>query len=188
MVKMTLASITIVKRPRRTDGPASTRDSRVSNERGSLRNIPERAEKLADSGLTRGKSWSLAQVCEHLALSIENTVRGSSADGVRLRWQRMRLPQRVIRSCLKNLMLLTGYFPEGAPAPESVQPTAGVSLDDALHRLRAAVEAFDRKIAASNASWGYQSLLGRMNGRTWRRFHCTHAAHHFSFFRVPVRS
>jgi hypothetical protein len=188
MMTVTLANTTITEGLRRTDGSMGPAGSRTTNLRGSLRNILERAEKLADSGLTRGKSWSLSQVCEHLALSIENTVRGSSADGVPRRWQRLRLSQRLIRSFLKNLMLLTGYFPEGAPAPESVQPTAGVSLDDSLHRLRAAVEAFDRKFAARNASWGYHSLLGRMNGRTWRRFHCIHAAHHFSFFRVPVRS
>jgi len=72
--------------------------------------------------------------------------------------------------------------------PESVQPKAGVSLEDLLHCLRSAVEAFYRQFAASNASWGYDSLLGRMSGRTWRRFRCIHAAHHFSFFRVPLRS
>ncbi|UCC31496.1 MAG: DUF1569 domain-containing protein [Phycisphaerales bacterium] len=180
---MTLANTTILKRMRRTDGPMRTEDSRISNLRDSLRSIPERAEKLADCGLIRGKNWSLAQICEHLALSIENTVRGSIADGVPRRWQCLSRVRRLIRWCLKNLILLTGYFPKGAPAPNSVQPPDGVPLDEALDRLRAATEAFDRKHAAGDASWGYHSLLGRMNGRAWRRFHRIHAAHHFSFMR-----
>ena len=185
---MTVANTIILKRSRRTDGPASKRASQTSNRRYSLRSIPGQAEELADAGLIRGKSWSLAQVCEHLALSIENTVRGSVSDSIPRRWKRLSRLQRLIRWSLKNLMLLTGHFPKGAPAPESVQPSDGVSLDEALRHLRAAAEAFDQKYASRNTSWGYHSLLGRMNGRAWGRFHRIHAAHHFSFVRVPARS
>ena len=180
---MTLANTSNLKRTRPTDGPAGTKGSRTSNVPGSLRNIPERVEKLADCGLTQGKSWSLAQICEHLALSIENTVRGSIADGVPRRWQGLSRVRRFTRWFLKNLMLLTGCFPKGVPAPESVQPPGGVSLDEALDRLRAAADAFDLKYTAGDESWGYHSLLGRMNGRAWRRFHRIHASHHLSFVR-----
>lgn len=152
-----------------------------------LSSIVDRAEKFADCGMVEGKAWSLAHICEHLALSIENTVRGSSADGLPRLWQRMSRSQRFARWFLKRLMLLVGHFPKGVPAPESVQPVEDVSLDASLERLRAAAAAFEQKYAGRNASWGYHSLLGRMSGRAWRRFHGVHAAHHFSFLK-PFRA
>ena len=66
---MTLADTTTLNRTPRTAGPMSKQDSRTSSRRASLEAIPHRAEMFAGSGFLTGKSWSLAQVCEHLALA-----------------------------------------------------------------------------------------------------------------------
>ena len=68
---MTLASTTIIKSTRRTDRPINIKDARIYKLQVSLRSIPERAENLADRGFIQGKSWSLAQISEHLVLSSE---------------------------------------------------------------------------------------------------------------------
>ena len=162
------------------------RPSRVC--RGSLVSVANRAEELASSGLRQGRSWTLAQICEHLARGIENTVRDDGSTGPPERWRRLRPSLRLARSLVRRLMLLTGWFPAGASAPESVQPSDDASLQDAILRLRRAAESFDVKFADRSQGWGVHSMLGRMNGRAWRRFHCIHAAHHFSLLRVPVRS
>jgi len=155
----------------------------VRKRQQALGGVAARAEQLAESGSIQGRSWTLAQICEHLSLSIENTVRGSAAQPVPKAWQSLTFVQRIRRWCIKRAMLLTGWFPENAPAPDSVQPSAAMTQDSALSRLRAATEAFDRKCHTCDASWGYHSLLGRMSGRAWRRFHQIHAAHHLSFLR-----
>jgi hypothetical protein len=148
---------------------------------GLLVSVADRAEDLAEAGLKHGQSWTLAQICEHLALGIENTVRDDGSTGPPERWRRLRPSQRLARSLVRRFMLLTGWFPAGASAPESVQPSADASLQDAIRRLRKAAESFDVKFADRSEGWGVHSMLGRMNGRAWRRFHCIHAAHHFSF-------
>lgn len=183
MVAILSAIAIIGRREGRLPSHRSSAENRTGRRLGSLDGIVTRAEDLARLGFLHGKFWSLAQICEHLARSVDNTVRGSAADGVPLRWQRLSRFQKVTRSVLKHLMLLTGYFPKGVPAPESVHPSTDVSLGESLNRLRSAAEAFDRKLEASRSSWGWHSLLGRMSGRAWRRFHHIHAAHHFSFLR-----
>lgn len=149
---------------------------------GSLKWIPSRARELANAGAVWGKSWSLSQVCVHLALAFESTVRGSGNGAPPRRWRALTRFERTKRWFIKHFMLTTGWFPSGVPAPESVAPSGSLSLPEALDRLEAAVEEFERKCSSPGASWGYHSLLGRMSSRAWRRFHVIHAAHHFSFF------
>ncbi len=153
----------------------------------SLRRIVEQARRLADTGAVHGKSWSLAEVCEHLALAFESTVRGTGNEAPPRRWRALTRFERTKRWFIKGVMLTTGWFPSGISAPESVAPSGSLSLPEALDRLQNAAEEFERKCSSPGATWGYHSLLGKMSGRTWRRFHTIHAAHHFSFF-GPGRS
>jgi len=149
----------------------------------SLRWIPAQARLLASAEAVRGESWSLAEVCDHLASAFDSTVCGHGGEGAPRRWKALSRIERAKRWCIKQFMLATGWFPRGVPAPASVTPSSSVLLDDALARLEDAAAAFERKCASSDSTWGYHSLLGRMSGRAWRRFHAIHAAHHFSFFK-----
>lgn len=149
--------------------------------RGSLVSVANRADEFAAAGFSQGRSWTLAQICEHLALGIENSVRYDGSGGAPERWRKLKPSQRLARSLVRRFMLLTGWFPGGVSAPESVQPSDGVSLQEALIRLRRAAESFDAKFADRSRGWSVHSILGRMNGRAWRRFHCIHTSHHFSF-------
>lgn len=175
--------------PRSTSETSGHTSTRTAGRRrnGSLRWIAEQAKQLADVGAVQGKSWSLAQVCEHLALAYESTIRGSADEAPPRRWQALTRFERTKRWFIKRVMLTTGWFPRGVSAPDSVAPSGSLSLPEALDRLTFAAEEFERKCSSPGATWGYHSLLGKMNSRTWRRFHTIHAAHHFSFF-APGRS
>ncbi len=150
---------------------------------GALDWIPVRAQNLADVGASRGKNWTLAEACEHLALGIEATVRGSGFEPPPRRWLELPPFKRFQRWIVKRIMLATGWFPSGVGAPSSVAPTGTLTVPEAIDRLQVACEAFEQKCASPGASWGYHSILGKMSSRSWRRFHSIHAAHHFSFFR-----
>jgi len=90
--------------------------------------------------------------------------------------------ERTKRWFIKRIMLTTGWFPSGVSAPELVAPSGSLSLPEALDRLEFAAEQFERKCSLPGATWGYHSLLGKMNRRAWRRFHAIHAFHHFLYF------
>ena len=164
---------------RATPTAMSRRSGEVSASR-SLQWIPDQAKRLAATGAVRGEAWSLAEVCEHLTLAIESTVRGHGDEGPPRRWKTLSRFEKAKRSCIRLFMLVTGWFPRGVPAPVCVSPSGAVLLEDAIGRLEAAVAAFDRKRSSPCSTWGHHSLLGKMTGRAWRRFHSIHAAHHFS--------
>ncbi len=166
--------------------PADSRDraaplTRVRHD-GSLRWIPERARELSRRNLLQGRTWTLAQVCEHLALALELTIQVESGGPPPRRWRVLSRFERAKRWCVKRIMLATGWFPGGVTAPGLVEPSGSLSLPQALDRLHHAVEQFENKFASPGAGWSYHSILGRMNDRQWRKFHSIHAAHHFSFF------
>lgn len=148
----------------------------------SLKWIPTLARELATAGAVQGKSWSLAEVCEHLALAFESTICSCGDEPPPRRWRALTRFERTKRWFIKRVMVMTGWFPSGVSAPDSVVPSGSLSLPEALNRLELAAGQFERKCSSPGASGGYHSILGKMNGRAWRRFHVIHAAHHFSYF------
>ena len=151
--------------------------------RDSLTWIAHEARTLRDRGALQGKSWSLAQVCEHLALAVQRTAeppdRDPNATVPANWWPNLGPTQRLKRRIMKRALLTFGRFPEGVPAPKFVQPSPAADLDTALRALDDAAAAFDRKHAQPDAKWNDHPLFGPMTGADWRRFHDVHAAHHF---------
>ncbi len=159
--------------------------------------IADEARRLRGLGAMRGKAWSLAQVCEHMALAINSTVdspaRETASQGVRDKvasvdppvwWTDLARLERLKRRAVRCGLLWSGRFPEGVPSPAFVRPTDAVELDVAITMLKLATEAFDRKLKQADARWVYHPLLGPMRGSRWKRFHDLHARHHFKFMTV----
>lgn len=146
--------------------------------------IPETARQLEAAGADRGRAWSLAQLCEHLALAVEETVSEPRETSAPQWWRALGPWQRLRQSCAKQGLLLTGWFPQGVPSPDMVMPTAAPDFAATVQRLEIAIEAFEQKLKRPAARWVYHPLLGCMSGRQWRRFHAIHAAHHFTYFRT----
>lgn len=141
----------------------------------------DEARRLHAAGKVRGKSWSLAQVCEHLALAVEGTSNDPDPATVHRAWSALSPITRLKRRVMKHGLLFSGRFPEGVPSPEFVLPAASPALEDTLRRLAAASERFDAKARRPDARWVNHPLLGPMTGMQWRRFHTLHARHHFGF-------
>lgn len=165
----------------RPPGAGSCCEQRLHTD--ALASISVRARNLSGMGATRGRTWTLADACEHLTLGIEVTVRGSDNVPPPRRWLEFSPITRFQRWIVKRVMLATGRSPSSVPAPISIAPTGTLTLPDALDRLQDACEALEQKCASPGASWGYHSILGKMSGASWRRIHLNHAAHHFAFFR-----
>lgn len=150
--------------------------------------IPEHARGLRDRGALRGKSWSLAQVCEHLALAIRGTADDSSPESRSAAasqwWTDLGALTRTRRRIMRRGLLWSGRFPEGVPSPEYVIPSNSPDLEDSIRLLEAAARQFDRKLAVPNSTWPLHPLLGPMLAREWKRFHDLHARHHFKFMRA----
>lgn len=145
----------------------------------------DEARRLHAAGKVRGKSWSLAQVCEHLALAVEGTSSDPAAGSVDRAWSALSPLTRLKRRVMKHGLLISGRFPEGVPSPEFVLPAASPvgGFEEMVRRLGAAAERFDAKARRPDARWVNHPLLGPMTGAQWRRFHTLHARHHFGFMR-----
>lgn len=159
----------------------------------SLSWICDEARRLRETGALHGRAWSLAQVCEHLALAVQGTVdplvfAASPSDNLKAPeqptwWTSLSRWQRLKRRTMKHGLLWSGRFPDAVPSPGSVLPTAAPVLDLAIDRLGSAAKAFDRKLRSPDAQWVPHPLLGPMSGRQWKRFHDLHARHHFKFMK-----
>jgi hypothetical protein len=153
----------------------------------SLTWIAHEARQLRTSSALRGRAWSLAQVCEHLALAIQRTVDAPAPVDAALLpkfyWVHIGPARRLQRRLIKHVMFWSGRIPAGVPAPDFAQPSPSTDLDSAIQLLDSTAHAFDRKHARADATWNDHPLLGPMTGAEWRRFHEVHAQHHFRFMK-----
>lgn len=150
--------------------------------------MEDEARRLRDRGAVMGKAWSLAQVCEHLAMAVRGTVDLPLADAAAVEawWMELGPLERLKRRVMQRGLLWSRRFPEGVPSPRMVVPSEAAELESAIRLLAAAAAAFDEKLKRPGARWIYHPLLGPMNGRRWKRFHDLHARHHFGFMRDGV--
>ena len=103
------------------------------------------ARRLHAAGRTVGRSWTLAQACEHLALAIEGTLAAPPSADPPAWWRALSTPARLKRRLMRTGLLLSGRFPDGVPAPDFVRPGADADLSRALARLDRACEAFEAR-------------------------------------------
>jgi hypothetical protein len=127
-------------------------------------------------GHTTVGSWSLGQICSHLAQGIHRTMDGFPAT-TRMPW----IIRKTIGRFLLWRILRTGRFVEGMRAPAECQPGSGVDIRVEVEALR---EAFHR-FAAHTGPLVEHPLSGAVSRAVWERFHCIHCAHHLGFA-IPV--
>lgn len=134
-----------------------------------LSDVPRCIEQLASSGRSHGRGWSLAQIADHLARSMDATMRSSAARGAGPHG-----PRRWLKWVLRECTLVTGWIPKGLPTTKAVTPPADVRLEDALVRLQRAIS----EIESWTADPPIHPFLGPMSRGRWIRFHLIHARHH----------
>lgn len=121
-------------------------------------------------------NWTAAENLDHMAIPIEWATDGYPAG--------MSAPLffKVVGPMLKGRFLKKG-FPAGIEPPPTMAgfgtPRENISLEDAMQRLRTAIERFK-----ANGTIEKNLLVGRMSKPQWEQFNCRHCELHLSFI-VP---
>ena len=134
--------------------------------------IPD-VDRLLAGHITVG-SWSLGQICDHLARSITYSLEGFP---VRAPW----LLRKTLGPLILRRILRSGRFIEGMKAPRPYQPRPVADARDEAEVLRAVI----RRFTSHDGPLAEHPLAGAVSRSVWERFHCIHCAHHLSFV-LPV--
>ena len=139
----------------------------------SLQQIPDAIRRLHADGRVPGANWTLAQIAEHLALTIDLTLgrvgRGEPSP-VHLR------PMR--RFLAKQMVLRLGRIPPNVPTLKSLTAPAQTSMESALSHLTSSIES----LVNSRGPLVDHPFLGPLSKQAWLRFHLVHARHHLARF------
>ena len=147
--------------------------SRAANHRRSLtldhlsQVVPE-VERVRPAHRTVGL-WSLAQICKHLADSINGSIDGFDLSNHR--FKRFFLARRLLQYTFRY------GIPAGYTVDSNLTPPPSVDLSEAVGALTRAVERY----AGHSGPLQAHPLFGKMPRDVWDRVHCFHCAHHLSF-------
>ena len=131
------------------------------------------ATSLAASGYDRAGGWCLAQICHHLAASMEMTLDGFP-------W-RMPWPVRLAsRWLFLGTILRRGVIRLRLPSPAYLLPPDSRDDRAALARLGSAVA----RLRGCSGSMQPSPAFGRLSPEEWRELHLWHCEHHLSFLRA----
>jgi Protein of unknown function (DUF1569) len=120
-------------------------------------------------GHTTVGNWSLAQICRHLATVMRRTVDLPASTPVD--------ESRRVGEEQKKQFFETGVVPEGIQTSPQLMPSESLNEREEVERLRQAIAHYK----GSPGPVIPHILLGFLTRDEWDRFHCIHAAHHFSF-------
>jgi hypothetical protein len=128
------------------------------------------AEALLAAGYARAGSWSLGQICHHLANVMEMSLDGFPS---RFPW-----PVRLVaRWFVLGRILKHRVFRRRFPAPQFLQPPASSEERAGLERLGAVIGRLKGHVGMMQPS----PVFGRLSVEQWREVHLWHCEHHLSF-------
>lgn len=133
----------------------------------------------------RPHCWSVHQIVEHLALSMDHTrglLEGRLSKGRPGRSLRRSWAERA----LQLMILSAGYMPKGVGAPQEMTPEPSLPMmgvRDLTERLETSIESLDATLDRCRQQFGMERigrhfLLGPMRIDQWRRYHVVHLRHH----------
>jgi hypothetical protein len=138
----------------------------------SLDEIMPEVTRLLQGHKTAGQ-WSLAQICNHLAMAF-NSVAGGVPVG-----QEATSPddERERHAGIRQSFLALDRFPDGRISPPRLVPGEGL---DSYQEAASLADAVARFIAAEGR-FPAHPRIGPLTKDEWVRFHCLHTAHHLGF-------
>jgi hypothetical protein len=134
-----------------------------------LDEAPAEIRRLGVEGRAQGVNWTVAQIAEHLARTID--------------WSLRRMPNDepspiqlapLKRFLARQMVLLQGRIPPNVPTLRALVPAPDTKLHSALDHLRESIAA----LHAARGPLPDHPFLGPMSKRAWIRFHLVHARHH----------
>jgi hypothetical protein len=134
-------------------------------------------DALASARYSRCGTWDLAHCCDHLAKTIDRTLDNHPVPiPLFFRMLSPVMGPLVLKRILKKRAMSAGFK---APAPFA--PDQNCSTDQAVARLKAALE----RAEAVAGEMPRHPFFGRMTAQQWQDLMLVHCAHHLSFL-VPV--
>jgi hypothetical protein len=134
----------------------------------SLDEIMPDIERLLQGHTTVG-TWSLAQICRHLATVSRRVVdlpASTPSD-----------PSQWVGEDRKREVLASGSIPEGLPSPPEIQPTETLDEREEAEGVRAAIAHYK----ASPGPVIPHRIFGPLTKAEWDQLQLIHYAHHLSF-------
>jgi hypothetical protein len=130
-------------------------------------------DRLHRGGYDRLGQWDLAQICDHLAYFIRESLDGFT---FRVPWLiKFLFGRLVLRQILK-----TGRMRSGVTTPQKPLPAPGGDEAAAITRLK---EVIDR-LCAHPGELHTSPFFGYLTPEQWRKLHLIHCAHHLGYL-VP---
>lgn len=151
-------------------------DRRLELKYNEYADIARDIDALYSRGYERTGSWSLGQICRHLAYYMRGSLEGFP---VMLPWI---LRVTVGRLALKQALKSSIRKPGGMTAPGSVyaeEPNDAPNVEEIkslLHRL-----------SVNQGLLHPSALFGNLTPEQWKTLHLNHSAHHLSFL-VPKQT
>lgn len=125
-------------------------------------------ERLLQGHTTVG-TWSLAQICRHIATVMRRVVDlPASTPSDPSKW----VPEEKKREVLES-----GLLPEGIPGPPEIMPPDSLDAREEAEGLRQAIAHYK----ASSGPVIPHRVFGPLTKDEWDRLQLIHAAHHLSF-------
>ncbi len=127
-------------------------------------------DRLRASGYERGGKWDLAQVCDHLAFFMRESLDGFT---FRVPWLLKVLFGRFVLRRILNRRRMK----DGAPTPQKPLPAAGGDEAAAVARLKQVIG----RLQAHSGELRDSPFFGHLTPEQWRELHLIHCAHHLGF-------
>jgi len=131
--------------------------------------IPGDVQGLLRGGSSTVGAWTLAQICKHMADTID-----ASMDGFDLRRHRLK------RWFFAKPLLAYTYrrgIPPGYTIDPNLSPPGNAELTPSFAELERAI----RRYLDHQGRLHPHPLFGRLSRKGWDRLHCFHCAHHLRY-------
>ena len=136
---------------------------------GSVRRLSEQDQVTSHSG-----NWTLAQLCDHLAKTIEQSCPGGDMGPAMVpRW---------VQPIMKRIFFTFPFIPRGRPAPKAILPDETPDAQEAIERLARAVDTFEKVALPLRGRMVSHPALGVLSHEQYRKMHIIHGKYHLRIF------
>ncbi|QDV57409.1 DUF1569 domain-containing protein [Rosistilla oblonga] len=136
-----------------------------------LSDAAAQCDQLLQSGYERNGNWSLAQICNHMRMTIDSSIDGYP------KWMAIGKPLRPLLRWLMLPKLLRGDSPAGIKTASTFVPAEDLSDAEEVALFTESVRRFQTHTGYLHPHPGF----GKFDHASLEQFHACHAAHHLGF-------
>ena len=138
------------------------------------------AERLAAGQATTSGNWTLGQIFQHLAKTMDSSIDGTE---MKIPW----VMKMILRLIFNKEKLLNEPIRPGFKIPKQGQaqfgPDADISTEEGLALLRAAIDRL-----RNDSTREPHPALGDLTAEEWEKMHLRHAELHMSFADLTIQN